>query len=40
MGSQRFAQTMGFADMIKVMNLKMGDYPELSKWTQSNHINS
>lgn len=40
MGSQRCAQPRGFVDMTNVMNLKMGDYPGLSKWTQSNHINS
>lgn len=40
MGPQRCALPRGFADVIKVMNLKMGDYPGLSKWIQSKYVNS
>lgn len=40
MGSQSCAQPRGFVAMTKVLNLKVGDDPGLSQWTQSNHINS
>lgn len=29
-----------FVDEIKVKNLEKGDYPRLSRWTQSSHMNS
>lgn len=43
MASQRYPSLRGkkdFADVIKVKDLKMGEYPELSKWAQSNHTES
>lgn len=32
--------TRDFADVTKVNDLEMGDYPGLSRWAQSNHMNS
>ena len=31
-------QQKGFVDIIKIMDLRWGDYPGLSKWTHSNYM--